>query len=88
MRNLCWLEICKSKCYIRHSTVILDTAVKTNPFQASIPIMEKPGGWFLVAKYVENTYAAHQPASLLKMSLFHRYFSHIFLVRTIFLVSP
>ena len=25
------------------------------PFQANVPLMEKPGGWFLLAKCVKNT---------------------------------
>ena len=28
--------------------------VQVNPFQANVSIMEKPGGWFLPAKYVKN----------------------------------
>ena len=32
--------------------------------------------------------AGHQPGSLLKISLFHRCFSHILLVKTNYLVSP
>ena len=26
-----------------------------NPFQANVPLMEKPGEWFLLAKCVKNT---------------------------------
>ena len=26
-----------------------------NPHQANVPLMEKPGGWFLQAKCVKNT---------------------------------
>ena len=25
-----------------------------NPFPANVPIMEKPGSWFLLAKFVKN----------------------------------
>ena len=32
--------------------------------------------------------AGHRPASLCKMSVFHRRFSHILLVKTNYLVSP
>ena len=39
--------------------------------------MEKPVGWFLLAKYAKNT-CGHRPASLLEMSHFHRwvFFTH------------
>ena len=30
-------------------------ATSINPFLANVPIMEKPGSWFLLAKYVKNT---------------------------------
>ena len=29
-------------------------ASNINPFQANVPLMEKPGGWFLLAKCVKN----------------------------------
>ena len=63
-------------------------------FPANVPLMEKPGGWFLLAKCVKNTcgietfHVKMGPASLLKMSLFHRYFSHSLLVQNNYLVSP
>ena len=56
----------------------------------NVPIMEKPGGWFLSAKCMKNTsgrVAILGPASLLKMSPFHRCFSHILPVKTNYLVS-
>ena len=26
-----------------------------NPFSTNVPIMDKPGSWFLLAKYLKNT---------------------------------
>ena len=57
--------------------------------------MDKPGSWFLLAKCLKNTCGrvtflylkGHRSSSLLKMSLFHRYFSNVLLVKTYFLVS-
>ena len=34
---------------------IQNFATIINPFPANVPIMEKPGGWFLLAKCVKNT---------------------------------
>ena len=62
-----------------------------NPCQANVPIMEKPGSWFLLAKCVKKHLrksdilskdAGHRPASLPKMSLFRRCFSFILLLKT------
>ena len=44
-----------------------------NPFSTNVPLKDKP--------------SSHRPASLLKMSLLHRCFSNIFLVKTGYLVS-
>ena len=48
-------------------------ASNINPFSTNVPLVQKPGSWFLLAK-------CHRPVSLLKMSLFHRRFSNTFLV--------
>ena len=68
-----------------------------NLFQANAPLMEKPGWMVFISKICDKHLwksdilskdASHGPASLLKMSLFHRCFSHILLVKTNYLVSP
>ena len=56
-----------------------------NRFLTYVPLTDKPGSWFLLAKCLKNT-CGRWPASLLKMSLFHRCFSNILLVRTNYLV--
>ena len=67
-----------------------------NPFSTNVPLVDKPGSWFLLAKSLKkylrksdilNKYAGRWPASLLKMSLLHRWFSNILLLKTNYLVS-
>ena len=60
-----------------------------NLFSPNFPFMDKPGSRFLLAKHVKNTCgrvtflgAGHRLAYLLKMTLFHKYFSHVLLVKT------
>ena len=43
-------------------------------FQANVPLMEKPGGWFFLAKCVKNTCGT--VTFLLKMSLPQVFFTH------------
>ena len=62
---------------------VISGGTEVNPFQANVPLMEKPGGWFLLAKCVKNTCGRVK-----KMALFHKCFSHILLVKTIHLVFP
>ena len=33
----------------------MESIYSFNLFQANVPLMEKPGGWFLLAKCVKNT---------------------------------
>ena len=47
---------------------------QVNPFPANAPLMEKPGGWFLLAKYVKNTCGRVTFSS----SLFNRHFQSSF----------
>ena len=57
-----------------------------NTFSTNVPLTDKPGSWFLLAKCSKNTFARVRfqvkmqvrPASLLKMSLFHRCLIHLF----------
>ena len=67
-----------------------------NPFSTNVPFMDKPASWFLLGKclkkhlwksHILSKDAGHRPASLLKMTLFHRCFSNILLVKTNYLAS-
>ena len=59
-----------------------------NLFSPNFPFMDKPCSSFLLAKHVKNTCGrvtflgtGHRLAYLFKMSLFHKYFSHVLLVK-------
>ena len=54
-----------------------------NPFSTNIPLKDKPSSHVPL----KDKPSSHRPASLLKMSLLHRCFSNIFLVKTGYLVS-
>ena len=67
-----------------------------NPFSTNVPLTNKPGGWFLLAKYLKNTLwngdilskdVGHRRASLLKLSLSHKCFSNLLIVKITYLVS-
>ena len=60
-----------------------------NPFSANVPLTDKPGSWLLLAKCLKNNCGGvtFSPASLLKMSLFHRCYSNILLGKTNCMVS-
>ena len=64
-----------------------------NPFLTyNVPLTDKPVGWFFTSKIFEKHLSksdilSHRPASLLKMSIFHKRFSNALPVKTNYLVS-
>ena len=68
-----------------------------NPFSTNVSLTDKAGSWLVLTSKIFEKHlwrsdilskdASHQPESLLKMSLFHRNFSNILLVKNNYLVS-
>ena len=76
---------------IKRKMYLLVPGVKSIADHFSVNAKYISGNWSLLTEHhtVEFTYrhTGRWPASFLKMSLFHRYFSNIFLVKTNYLVS-